>query len=88
MSGVYWDSFSGSASTLKRGHRKDADILRALLNDNTVSTFDMSEHLWLSDAIGRLKKGGLLSEDMTTSYPWHRFFVTEDGLALLGKGTP
>ena len=80
---IFLDSFSGGASDLPRGKRADVDILRALLRDSRVSTFDMSEHRWLSSGIQSLKNDGLLSEDRTEAYPWHRYMVTDAGLSLL-----
>lgn len=73
---VFIDSFSGSASELKRGHRTEADILSALARDPLVSTWDMSEHKWLRDRIYAAVDAGLVVE-LAQPYPWHKFALAK-----------
>ncbi len=79
---VYLDTFSGSVSNLKRGHRSHEDVLAALERDPMVSTWDMSEHAWLRNTIGDLKRDGLIAEH-AQPYPWFRYALTDKGRALL-----
>jgi hypothetical protein len=69
------DSFSGSAATLKPGHRTPAGVLAALSKDPRISTFDMSELLWLRGCIDTLERTGRITEDTSEPYPWHKFNV-------------
>lgn len=71
---VYLDSFSSSAAELPKGRRSAADVLEALRTSPRVSTFDMSEHRWLADAIRELKQSGQIKE-IAEPYPWHHYKV-------------
>jgi DNA-binding HxlR family transcriptional regulator len=79
---MFIDSFSGSVVELKRDKREPADILKCLKKDPMVSTWDMSETPWLRKRIAILIKDGLVSEKKQ-SFPWHRYELTEKGLAEL-----
>lgn len=70
-----FDSFSSAAAELPPGSRSTADVLQALRTNPRVSTFDMSEHGWLANAIHELKRAGQISE-IAEPYPWHRYRVT------------
>lgn len=85
MGGVRIDSFSGAAADLPKGQREASDVLRVLLNHPRVSTWDMSETPWLCGRITELQRAGLVSDDKSEPYPWHRFNVTEAGRRLLMK---
>lgn len=75
---IYLDSFSSSAVDLKKHERTDANVILALLGDPRVSTFDMSENLWLVGIIHSLKERKLITEEKE-AYPWHRYKVTKEG---------
>lgn len=69
------DSFSSAAAELPRGNRTVEDVLQALRTNQRVSTFDMSEHIWLANAIHELKRAGRIKE-IADTYPWHSYQVT------------
>lgn len=71
---LWLDSFSGAASELPSGKRTPENILAVLADHPRVSTFDMSEHRWLSGGIQELKNKGLI-EELDEHYPWHRYKV-------------
>lgn len=75
-------SFSSHVAELKRNHRTDTDIIRSFAKHPRVSTFDMSEHRWLSSAVTRLVNEGKLKY-LDDHYPWHRLSVTDAGKAML-----
>lgn len=79
------DSFSGSASELKKGSRTPEHILAALAKDPKVSTWDMSENAWLWTGILNLK-GRRLIVELDEPYPWHRYKLTDEGKALVPNG--
>jgi hypothetical protein len=74
---IYVDSFSGSAASLPPSRRTPAGVLAALSKDPRISTFDMSELLWLRGCIDALKRTGRITEDTSEPYPWHKFNVVE-----------
>lgn len=76
------DSFSGLASDLKGSQRTSENVLAVLAKHPRVSTWSMSEHVWLRDAIKELKHRRLIIEQ-DESYPWHRYSLTDAGRALL-----
>lgn len=78
---VYLDSFSGAAASLPPRERTPADILRKLVTHPRVSTWDMGDHPWLRDGIADLKRRGLITE-ADEPYPWHKYAVTETGMAF------
>jgi len=77
-------SFSGGVSHLKpRDQRDTMKVLAALKNDPMVSTWDMGEHgLWKT--IKALEVEGLVISE-PRDYPWHKFVVTDAGLAKIEK---
>ncbi len=79
---IYLDSFSGAAADLKKGQRTIENVLAVLANHPRVSTWDMSENLWLWRLIGELKRDGLVAE-LDEPYPWHRFALTDAGRAAM-----
>ena len=70
-----FDSFSSAAAEFPPGSRSTADVLQALRTNPRVSTFDLSEHIWLANAINVLKRGGSITE-IADVYPWHCYRVT------------
>jgi hypothetical protein len=72
------DSFSGPASDLHGRNRTADNVLAALRKHPRVSTWDMSEHVWLRNAIGELERAGRVVEDKKEPYPWHRFNITKE----------
>ena len=73
---VHICSFSSSAAELPKGRRSAADVLEALRTSPRISSFDMSEHSWLADAIHELKRAGQVKE-IAEPYPWHHYKVVE-----------
>lgn len=73
---VHICSFSSNAAELPKGKRSASDVLEALRISPRISTFDMSEHSWLADAIHELRRDGKI-KDVAEPYPWHRFEVIE-----------
>lgn len=71
---IFIDSFSGSASDLKGKNRTAENVLSALRHDSRLSTWDISEHVWLRVCIADLKRRGLIQE-VYEPYPWHRFII-------------
>ena len=53
-----------------------------LADDPRVSTFERGP-AWLESLLSELLKTGLLIEDKTEPYPWHRYALTEAGRAML-----
>lgn len=84
---IHVDSFSGGVANLKPKHRQPIDVLGALAKDPRVSTFDMSESVWLWQGIKSLKDGGLITE-LDEPYPWHKYALTGAGWAMLRGGAP
>ena len=79
---MHIDYFSGEAADLKRGHRGANDVLAVLERHPRVSTWDMSELSWLCAAIDDLERRGLIAAQ-EEPYPWHRYKLTDAGLAIL-----
>ena len=75
-------SFSGGVANLSAKQRANRLIvLRALLADPMVSTWDMSEHgLWKT--IDRLVHDGWITR-VNVGYPWHKCEITSAGRAEL-----
>ena len=71
---IFLDSFSGDLADLKNGQRTAENALAILAVHPRVSTWDMSEHKWLRDLIGDMKKRGLIVEQKA-AYPWHSYAV-------------
>lgn len=76
------DKFSGSLGELPNGQRTNLHALRALSDDPRVSTFERGTG-WLESLISDLLSQGLVIEDHTEAYPWHRFNLTDKGRAML-----
>ena len=78
---IHLCSFSGAVVDLKPRMRTPANVLAVLAKHPRVSTFDMSETPWLAGCIDTLLSQGLIVEDKTEPYPWHRFNPTKPALA-------
>lgn len=86
---IFMDSFSGSISDLKPKQRGDLKtVLKVLLNDPNVSTWDMDNGirypLWKT--IKKLEDLGYV-KSVERPYPWHRYLVTEAGKKFLSENT-
>lgn len=79
---VFLDSFNGALADLKRGQRTTENALAVLKKSPMVSTWDMSENKWLWRLVCDLKESGLVVE-LEQPYPWHRYALTDKGMALL-----
>lgn len=75
-------SFSGKVAELKPRQQRDLFlVLKVLVKNPRVSTWDMGEHnLWRT--MLELKHFGLI-EDVPSDYPWDEFKVTEKGKKAL-----
>jgi hypothetical protein len=82
---VFLDSFSGKVAELKPRQQRDLFlVLQVLVNNPSVSTWDMGEHnLWRT--MNELKYFHLI-EDIERAYPWNEFKVTEKGKQMLLVG--
>ena len=76
---IYIDSFSGAAADLPPSKRTPGHVLRALVRDPRVSTFDLSESRWLVSRIDLLVLLEYIKPDLTEPYPWHRYTITDKG---------
>lgn len=80
---IHLDSFSNAGvMDLKKSLRNENGVLNALKINPKVSTWDMSENVWLVNIISSLKKKELI-RDVKEDYPWHRYELTEKGLEML-----
>lgn len=79
---IFLDCFGGSLGELPKGKRTVVNALRVLADDPRVSTFERGP-AWLESLLSELLKTGLLIEDKTEPYPWHRYALTEAGRAML-----
>lgn len=84
MTGFMIDSFSGAASELKGKSRTSDNVLTVLRKHPRVSTWDLSEHRWLFNAINDLKVRKLIVE-LDEPYPWHRFKAIDQALSETGR---
>lgn len=84
---VIFDSFSGAAAGLPKGKRTPEHVLAALRRNPRVSTWDMSEHRWLRNAIYQLLDEGKI-EDLSAQegFPWHRYRVVDRAALADGEG--
>ncbi len=71
-------SFSGLAADLPTKDRNDQSVLSALARDPKVSTWDMSELVWLRQIIERLKHRKLI-RSLESPYPWRYYEITDKG---------
>ena len=69
-------SFSSAAAELSKKLRNESGVLQALKVDPYVSTFDMSEKVWLRKIIARLEDLGLIKR-VDNPYPWCKWLLTE-----------
>ena len=74
---VFLDSFSGQAADLKPSQRTPRNVFAALSKDARVSAFDLSEKPWLVSCIEILERDGLIVEDKSEPYPWHKFVIAK-----------
>lgn len=84
---IFMDSFSGSIGELKPKQRGDLKtVLRVLLKDPNVSTWDMDDGkrypLWKT--ILKLEAMKYVVS-VNIPYPWHRYEVTEAGKKFLSE---
>lgn len=79
---MHIDSFSGSVMNLRKSDRNKENVLRCLLDDQKVSTWDLSEHRWISDLIDQLTREGLI-KPLPLPFPWCGYAVTEKGQSFL-----
>ncbi len=82
---LFIDKFSGSLGELPKGQRTTLHALRVLADDPRVSTFERGDG-WLESLIADLLSQGLVIEDHSEPYPWHRFNLTDKGRAMLAEG--
>ena len=84
MTNIHVCSFAASVGRLTPKERKDKlCILRALAENPRISTWDMDEgrpKLWR--IIEAMKEEGLITEKHE-EYPWHHFYLTDTGNAML-----
>jgi len=73
---VHVCSFSSPAAELPKGKRNSAHVIDALRDNPRVSTWDLSEMPWLRRCIADLKRRGLIVEDKSERFPWHRYSLT------------
>jgi hypothetical protein len=71
-----------SACDLKKSIRNENGVLNALQMHPYMSTFDMSENLWLVKILDSLKEKGLIVE-LSEPYPLHKFLVTDEGIKAI-----
>lgn len=71
------DSFSGPAAQLPPNRRTPAGVLAALRINPRISTWDLSETVWLRGCIDALKSSGRIIEDKDEPYPWHRYDIAK-----------
>jgi DNA-binding HxlR family transcriptional regulator len=86
MKALFLDSFSGAAANLPRGKRDDINVLGALAKSPRVSVWDMCEYAWLRGRVNSLLRAGLITEDKSEPYPWHRYLLTDKGREMLKGG--
>ena len=75
---MHIDSFSGAVASLPKKARSEKSVLFVLKNNPSVSTWDMSEEVWLRNIIYSLEKQNFVVS-IQRAYPWHRYEVTELG---------
>jgi hypothetical protein len=78
-------SFSGALAELPRGKRTPLEALRVLQRDPAVSTLDLSENRWLLLLVRDMLTQGLIESRPDVGYPWLRYELTREGLAMLAK---
>ena len=78
-------SFASRISDLTKKQIRDTRlVLECLLSDPMVSTWDMDDGRCLYRKIDDLKALGYIDDKTAeTSYPWHKFVVTESGKQYL-----
>ena len=81
---TFLDSFSGAIADLPKQRRTQQEALRVLSKHPRVSTWDMSECAWVRNLVGDLLRAGLIVEDKSEPYPWHRYKITAQGQAAMG----
>ncbi len=84
MTNVHLCSFSGKAADIKPKDRNVNILVSVLRKHPRISTWDMSENVWLRDLIKQAMIRDLIKE-VDEPYPWHRFVVTESGTNHLRK---
>lgn len=79
---IFIDSFSGGVAELTKKQRRDGKaVLRVLLVDQMISTWDMDEgDLWRTIEV--LTGRGYI-KSIPVRYPWLKYEVTEEGKKYL-----
>jgi len=67
-----------TVADLKKSMRNENGVLNALKIDPRISTWDMSENMWLVDIIKSLEDKGLILP-VEEPYPWHKWKITKAG---------
>ena len=76
---MFVDSFTNATIVdLKKSARNENAVLYALKYHPRVSTWDMSENIWLVDIIESLEKKEMILP-IKSEYPWHEWKLTEAG---------
>jgi len=79
MDKIFIDSFTNvTLAELKKSQRNENGVLYALKYHPRVSTWDMSENVWLVDIISTLESKQMIIP-VKTEYPWHEWKLTEAG---------
>ncbi len=84
---MFLDSFSGAIADLRKPERNQQSALRVLSKHPRVSTWDMAEYAWVRSLIGDLLRDGLITEDRSEPYPWHRYRLTCAGRRAMEADT-
>lgn len=79
MINVHICSFSSNAAELKPKDRTMIGVLSALKENPRISTFDMSDNMWLVGLVQNLEKKKYI-KPLKEPYPWHKWKLTKEGL--------
>lgn len=72
-------SFSSNAAELKPKNRTAINALLALQKNPRISTFDMSDNMWLCGLVKILEHKKYI-KPIDEPYPWHKWGITKIGL--------
>ncbi len=77
------DNYSDvSVLDLKRGSRNANTVLNALRINPRISSFSISENIWLANIINKLIKDGLIIQ-MSELFPVSRYSLTKSGIDFI-----
>lgn len=82
MNNIHICSFSSNAAELKPKDRTLIGVLSALKENPRISTFDMSENMWLVGLVQNLEKNNCI-KPLKEPYPWHKWKLTKAGLKFI-----